>query len=569
MANQNIPSFMVEYKDGQLAIPVIQNLARTDTVLVIGMAVDGPTGVPTKLSASNAEKLFGPLTYGGYYTVPAGSTALTGDYNGNTLVKGVAEVTAGGGNDIIMLRVGGVAATGGPGTVAMSAANFYIQALYPGSMYNNLTCTIASSSLSIPQATIGKGTTISYALTGKTVAQLMQEINTDPKNTTIQIKAYTSAAYTNTCSGYANGSVALTNGTNGTLDNGTSGMSGYRSLLTASTTGAFATMNDIDADIIFISGIYMDDNYAGTNTASIATDLASACFLSTCNGYPKIGVIGLRPLLTIDATTVANKVAQCISSSSAAVDATRGTLSPGYFMYAAIDSGSQFSATDPNTGLLVDTGRYVQVVAGPDVVISNAQVGSYIDSPAGLYAGLISTLEPHRPTTNKKLQGVNAMAFEFTNDQVNQLAGGQAYDATNNINGHGGAYVVLRRHRSGSVIVNSDNTAAIRRSDYNKLNTLRIVNYIIEQVRGVGEPFIGEPRTYSTIAAMNTAVKAVMDSIAESGAIAGKEGMGYTFQIVSSPLDAVLGRINIEMSIRPSMQIQKINITVNLVPPTG
>ncbi len=88
MANQNIPGVSFEFKDTGRLVPVITGPI-TDSVLIIGNAVDGPVNVPVRVTGKNVEQIFGPVAYDALYESPNGDKDL-GRYNGNNLVKAYA-----------------------------------------------------------------------------------------------------------------------------------------------------------------------------------------------------------------------------------------------------------------------------------------------------------------------------------------------------------------------------------------------------------------------------------------------------------------------------------------------
>jgi len=68
----------------------------TETLLIIGTAVDGPLNLPIKITdAAEAERLFGPATYTGDYLNPVSSTADDKN-NGASLPKAFAQAIAAG-----------------------------------------------------------------------------------------------------------------------------------------------------------------------------------------------------------------------------------------------------------------------------------------------------------------------------------------------------------------------------------------------------------------------------------------------------------------------------------------
>jgi hypothetical protein len=565
MARENIPGFSVFIKDGGLATVLVDG-DLTDNVLVIGMAMDGPVGEIQRINANSAEAIFGPIAYNDYYTSSLGASKKN-SYNGNSLVKGMNEVLMGGATNISLLRVGGTKATS-------TVGNLVFEGYYPGAIYNGVTVAFTSGAaptITITQTAINKGNNITYNIAGLTLADIITTINVDPYNKSVRLSALTSSTLTTAAPTGTQGTFTLTGGTNGTMFD-TMTASAFAAAVSDPTTGAFTVLQDSDADIIFLSGVYADqDTSTGqTGIGSIATALASACFLGSINSFPKIGVVGLSPVYTADRTGVASKVSSLITSSSGFYDAGRKMTNFGYFISASATGGSQFTATDPRTNATVDTGRYIQVVAGPDVFLTQAGLKTYAENPAGCYAGFIAGLAPQRATTNKALPGIQGLIWEYTTNQVSLLAGGQpAVAGTPPTFGNGGAYVVLRHNNLGNIVVNLDNTAAIRTSDYNKLQVLRIVNAVVEGIRRIGTPYIGEPNSLAARLGLRNQIRNFLDAVADSGAIAGVEGTGYQFKVYATATDILRGILRVELTLRPALQVTSINVSITLSAPAG
>jgi hypothetical protein len=113
----NLPGIIFGVRDGGI-VPV-QTTPTTDSILIIGCAVDGPVGVIRSIqNPSDIEREFGPLIYdrnnlspkskkiNGAYTDP-----LSGQYNGNSIARSAVEAINAGAGDIRVVRVGGISAT--------------------------------------------------------------------------------------------------------------------------------------------------------------------------------------------------------------------------------------------------------------------------------------------------------------------------------------------------------------------------------------------------------------------------------------------------------------------------
>ncbi len=98
----NLPGVEFVTIDGQLV--AVQDRPLTQAILVVGPALDGPINTIIPLNnIGDVEAIYGKMTFSSVYVGPQGQT--TG-YSGNGLVKAVREISAGGGADIRMLRVG-------------------------------------------------------------------------------------------------------------------------------------------------------------------------------------------------------------------------------------------------------------------------------------------------------------------------------------------------------------------------------------------------------------------------------------------------------------------------------
>ncbi|WDI05127.1 hypothetical protein PUW25_25300 (plasmid) [Paenibacillus urinalis] len=99
---ENLPGVKVTYEDGQLFTGSSQQTATTQSKLIIGSAVDGPTGEPVsvrELGIKEVDKLFGGML-----------DRTTKEPNGSSLVRGMYESILAGNDDIRLIRVDGKSA---------------------------------------------------------------------------------------------------------------------------------------------------------------------------------------------------------------------------------------------------------------------------------------------------------------------------------------------------------------------------------------------------------------------------------------------------------------------------
>ena len=203
---------------------------------------------------------------------------------------------------------------------------------------------------------------------------------------------------------------------------------------------------------------------------------------------------------------------------------------------------------------LEDIGKFISVLAGPDVLAINERVGNYVADGAAFYAGLQTTLPPHVAATNKLLPGVTGLRFEFSNRQANDLTG--AY------------YVTFRSRFGGGVQVIDAPTAArdlipgIQRSDYTRQQTFKIVKAAIREAILASQPFMGQGNAGVAFEnALKSELKTRYENMRKTGAL-----RDYAFTLSSSLTEQIRGEATLELSLVPAFEFRILNIKVQLRP---
>ena len=91
----NLPGILSEFKDGGLVLRNDPNPPSTESILLLGTAIDGPTMEPVAVDPSTVEALFGK------------AVNANGTPNGATLVKAFEEAYQAGARDIRVMRITG------------------------------------------------------------------------------------------------------------------------------------------------------------------------------------------------------------------------------------------------------------------------------------------------------------------------------------------------------------------------------------------------------------------------------------------------------------------------------
>lgn len=237
---------------------------------------------------------------------------------------------------------------------------------------------------------------------------------------------------------------------------------------------------------------------------------------------------------------MAGRIAE--GSGATLLPAHRGGAVNGGFI--ATDSGfvDGVELTDSNDSL-VDIGKYIDIVSAYPLLTNPSRPQQYAASGAATYAGLQTRLRPGSAATNKVVPNVQ-LPFRLASSKVDRLAGQR--------------YVHFLDKPKGVVVADAP-SAARPNSDYTRRSTMEIVKAVIDAVRQVGEPFLGEGMTSSQLAALETAISTALGELASAGVI-----NRFELSVTSSTLQRIEGKADVNLVIVPAFELRQINVTVGL-----
>lgn len=560
---------------GGIYKPVIVG-ATTERVTIIGTAVDGPLNVPTPVADSvSFARAFGPAIYSRGYKDP-NTGAESGVPNGASLPIAVGEALKGGCTDVWAVRATGNYAS------AQYSGIFDIQANNPGRIYNEVSLAFSNVGgvlqVVITQPLIKGGSlTVTLPSSSYTVDQAISYINAVNFNNTINITRSTYAsALTLAATAVPSGTVTLAGGTNGCRSRGddygpeaSGGVIGYAQMLTATDTGTFDTLynNGFRSHQYVLADIYVDDQVAtggAASTTSIVVDFAS--FLDTCSSTlgPCHGIMSVRPPKAGSQAEIISWVnGNLLATNPGVWNSAQKWIKAGPFLY---NTDTAMIRNDSVEGQ-VFTGKYVQVLAGPEVVLTNPDLGTYSNIPVGLYAGLLSTLPPERAPIFSALPGVNAAAQPIPLKYAKMLVDGLGYNATQDLSGKGAYVVFTRSPRDGNLVVAKDCTIAPRNDYFNENQVVRVCQSIHNALSDSLFGFLGQPLTEPLRVAIDTRITTVLEGYTNSGALKGSQGVGYNFSTEQIGNDNALGilRLKLELNLSSVLTtiIQSVTVSKN------
>jgi phage tail sheath protein FI len=113
-------------------------------------------------------------------------------------------------------------------------------------------------------------------------------------------------------------------------------------------------------------------------------------------------------------------------------------------------------------------------------------------------------------------------------------------------------------------VVANDLTAAQSTSVFHYQSNVRVANAASKYLRMALIPFLGRPNTQETLTAMATAVRGVLNRLAEIGALLGGEGIGYRFSLEPTASGLQTIEVRCVAELRPANFIRAITVDLTV-----
>jgi hypothetical protein len=198
-------------------------------------------------------------------------------------------------------------------------------------------------------------------------------------------------------------------------------------------------------------------------------------------------------------------------------------------------------------GALIDIGKYLDVVGQWAKLYNafNTDGLGYTTTFAATYAGLVSALDPKSAPTNKVVNGIT-LPFRINNATLDTL--------------NTQRYIFCQAKPKGIVVVDAP-TAARPESDYRRLTTNRIVKLVIDALRSVADPFIGEAGGAAQRAALETACQGALNKLQKAGYLS-----RFELSITQTAAERVNGYATLELVLVPAFELRRITVVISLKP---
>lgn len=197
-------------------------------------------------------------------------------------------------------------------------------------------------------------------------------------------------------------------------------------------------------------------------------------------------------------------------------------------------------------GIVYEYNGYIQVVTGPKHnFIFNGE--AYSDMWTSAYAGMIASRPSYSSPTNRTIPGILTTTYELSKRQ--QLTILQA---------HG---VVTKQRSVGDVAVVDAVTSAPDNTDFVRLTTVRIMKDVVNLIREIGDPYIGEPNSLEKRNALEASIKNGLNNMIKAGAI-----QKFNCFINASNIDIISGNMKIFVEFVPQFETRNIKLAIGLKP---
>ena len=298
--------------------------------------------------------------------------------------------------------------------------------------------------------------------------------------------------------------------------------------------GAYQILENYNVDYIYPAGVYADSKQTVNPNSSFHYELALLCAVLTYRTKMTHGFIDVKP----NSNTTLVGIQKYVNN----------LLGYNNIHYMRDAEGNDIIDSQ---GSKMDLGWYTSVVAGPDPVMVSDTLGTYYGSAAIAYAALNASLKPESAPTNKALPGVKGMKYKFSNKQMNDLVGNR--------------FVVFKLKNEGTATASSTPyvvegiTSGAPNSDYARISTVKVVTDVVDQVREVADPFLGEPNTVEQRNALAALISKRLSYLLDKGEI-----QHYDFEINATIQQVLLGECSISLTLVCPMELRKITTVVAL-----
>jgi|LSQX01.3.fsa_nt_gb hypothetical protein len=509
MANFNLPGVYTFYKERGLMVAPAAPDSVTDEILLIGTAHDGPKNIPTRIERpEDAFNLFG------------NPGRLDNKHAGSLLVPAFCEAYYAGARNIYLMRI-----TGEEAKLEGVGGLFDLYAPYPGEKYNGIMVAVDNKKIYIwnkdnigidswedllDNADEDQYEVFDAANTNKykTVGDLAEDI---------VARANLRVVIRDDVDVNAQPGELIGDFENAQFEGGEDGTDVSPSEYKEALAEAYELIVDYNVKIVVPLGVYvgMTDDTTPVYDRTDADILANFCYTAAKRNNDVIGIISVKPFGGNSLSEVNTKIKALVNNANNEIIAEDG----------------------------IDIGKYVSIVIG-EGLFSDRRLGEYTNTIAAAYAGLVSTLPIQSGSTNKVISGISSLLYDISPAQASELRDKR--------------FTVIRNKFNRGITVVEGIVCSLPTSDFQSLSTVRVVHGVMDAIREIVDPFIGESLDIPHVTSLQNAIEGRLNRFVEEGAIT-----AASFQILFPQNAAILGDVHVELELGIASELRRILVTVS------
>lgn len=293
---------------------------------------------------------------------------------------------------------------------------------------------------------------------------------------------------------------------------------------------AMLVSDDFPTEVVGLGFNKQEDTYdvakyiPYTTSDNFARHLAQHCMYTSLKTYPTHGIIGCGKLTGVTLSTVAKRVDEILEAD--------------FDLYAKKSNGNNMLSSN---NMPHPIGRCLSITF-LQYPVTTGNGYNYISNGAAGYAGMVSTLDADRTSTNQPID-LPSIQFELSNYQLSRLTS---------------KGIVTCKNTTRGLVITDGVTQAPIDSAYRRLSTTKIINIVDRALRETIEPYIGLQDNLATKNSLQTAIKSVLNKLSDTLL------SSYDFKIITDPAASRLGIVKIEYILVPVNEIREVRNTVSV-----
>lgn len=260
---------------------------------------------------------------------------------------------------------------------------------------------------------------------------------------------------------------------------------------------AYKNIEDLDGfDYIVPMGTYVYTDAFGNVNIKHALNLARVCTIRSALGHYTHGCIAVEPAVNANLTTINARVATLGAWNFSMI------FTNDYYKTTNIPVASPQNINGKT--VMLNMRNAISIIAGPDLIMWQSDVGYYKATGEAAYPGLASSLPVTSAPTNKIIRGPVGLYYKYGTAALDTLVGAR--------------FVTFKQDTSGNIKPVLDVTYDYKGETYDNLYTFKLMSTVIKSIIAIAEPYIGQAANDTNLTSLGSAVQKYLDDM-KAGAV--------------------------------------------------